>query len=110
MALTAAQRKRLPKSAFVYPSRAPGPGSYPVPTKVQARKAGISEKQRLATLRAAKSYAARRSTRGTPGRVNATVRKRAPKSSQMAKTTRKRRRTRSRSTRRKGRGWTTSRR
>jgi hypothetical protein len=91
MALTAKQRKALPKSAFVYPSRAPGPGSYPVPTKAQARRAGISEKARLATLRAAKAYAARRSTRGTPAKVNAVVRKRAPAASALAKPRRRRR-------------------
>lgn len=28
--LTYQQRKRLPKSAFVFPSKAPGPGSYPI--------------------------------------------------------------------------------
>lgn len=78
MALTAAQRKRLPASAFVYPSRAPGPGSYPVPTKAQARRAGISEKNRLAAHRAAKSFAARKSTRGTSAKVNAVVHRRGP--------------------------------
>lgn len=31
--LTAAQRKALPKSAFAVPSKAPGPGSYPIPDK-----------------------------------------------------------------------------
>jgi hypothetical protein len=29
--LTAAARRALPKSAFLVPSKAPGPGSYPVP-------------------------------------------------------------------------------
>jgi hypothetical protein len=29
--LTMAQRKALPKSAFAVPSKAPGPGSYPIP-------------------------------------------------------------------------------
>ena len=29
--LTAAQRKALPKSDFGVPSKAPGPGSYPMP-------------------------------------------------------------------------------
>lgn len=29
--LTAAARKALPKSAFAVPSKAPGPGSYPMP-------------------------------------------------------------------------------
>jgi hypothetical protein len=74
MALTAAQRRKLPPSAFVYPSTR----KYPVPTKAQARKAGISEKTRLATHRAAKSYVARKSTSGTPAKVNAIVHKRGP--------------------------------
>lgn len=74
MALTAKQRAKLPRSAFVYPSTR----KYPVPTKTQARKAGISEKQRVATHRAAKSYAARKSTSGTPAKVNAVVHKRGP--------------------------------
>ncbi|HXK34678.1 MAG TPA: hypothetical protein VNM91_11790 [Dehalococcoidia bacterium] len=34
-----AQRKRLPKSAFAVPSKAPGPGSYPIPDKAHARNA-----------------------------------------------------------------------
>ena len=34
--LTAAQRKRLPKSDFAVPSKAPGPGSYPMPDKKHA--------------------------------------------------------------------------
>lgn len=39
MALTATQRRRLPRSAFAIPSRR----AYPIPTKAQARRAGISE-------------------------------------------------------------------
>jgi len=34
--LTMAQRKALPKSAFAVPSKAPGPGSYPMPDKEHA--------------------------------------------------------------------------
>lgn len=34
--LTMAQRKALPKSAFAVPSKAPGPGSYPIPDKKHA--------------------------------------------------------------------------
>jgi hypothetical protein len=49
---------------------------YPVPTKAQAQKAGMSEKQRIATHRAAKSYAARGDTAGSPARVNAVVHRR----------------------------------
>lgn len=37
--LTAAQRKALPKSDFAVPSKAPGPGSYPMPDKAHARAA-----------------------------------------------------------------------
>jgi hypothetical protein len=33
--LDAAERKALPKSDFVFPDRAPGPGSYPVPDEVR---------------------------------------------------------------------------
>jgi hypothetical protein len=34
--LTTAQRAALPKSAFAVPSKAPGPGSYPIPDKKHA--------------------------------------------------------------------------
>jgi hypothetical protein len=34
--LTAAERKALPKSAFAVPSKAPGPGSYPITDKKHA--------------------------------------------------------------------------
>jgi hypothetical protein len=37
--LTTAQRKALPKSAFAVPSKAPGPGSYPIPDKAHAANA-----------------------------------------------------------------------
>ena len=47
MALTAAQRRALPDSAFALPSKR----AYPVPTQAQARKAGITETQRLALHR-----------------------------------------------------------
>lgn len=83
MALSAKQRARLPKSAFVYP----GVKKYPVPTKSQAKAAGISEKQRVQLGRSAKSYASRKSTMGTPSKVNAIVHKRVP---QLKPKTRKR--------------------
>lgn len=51
---------------------------YPVPTKAQAKRAGISERERIKVHRAAKAYAARRSTMGTPAKVNAVVHKRGP--------------------------------
>jgi hypothetical protein len=72
MALTAKQRNRLPSSAFVYPSVR----KYPVPTKNQARKAGISEKQRQGLHRNALSRAAQSGTMGTTGKVKSVVRKR----------------------------------
>jgi hypothetical protein len=72
MALTAKQRNRLPDSAFVYPARR----AYPVPTKMQARKAGISEAQRQRTHNAAVSFAARRSTSGSASRVRSVVARR----------------------------------
>lgn len=34
--LSAAQRRGLPASAFVFPDRAPGPGSYPIPDRGHA--------------------------------------------------------------------------
>jgi len=72
MALTAAQRNKLPPSAFVYPRTR----KYPVPTKAQARGAGISERQRQATHRNALSRAAQRNTSGTTSKVRSVVRKR----------------------------------
>lgn len=73
MALTAAQRRRLPDSAFVYPSKR----KYPVPTKAQARRAGISEKQRLRTHRNALSRAGQKGTSGSYRGVAKKVRTRA---------------------------------
>jgi len=61
MALTARQRSKLPPSAFVYPSTR----KYPVPTKAQAKRAGISEKQRLALHRNALSRANQKRTSGS---------------------------------------------
>jgi len=37
--LTAAERRALPKSDFAVPSKAPGPGSYPMPDKTHAQNA-----------------------------------------------------------------------
>jgi hypothetical protein len=73
VALSAAQRRRLPSSAFVYPKQR----KYPVPTKAQARKAGISEKDRLATHRNALSRASQSGTSGSYGKVARKVRARA---------------------------------
>jgi hypothetical protein len=65
MGLTSKQRNALPNQAFAYPAKR----LYPVPTKGQARKAGISEAQRQRTLSAAKSFAGRKATRGTVAHV-----------------------------------------
>jgi hypothetical protein len=72
MALTAQQRAKLPNSAFAYPKQR----KYPVPTKAQARAAGISERQRLAIHRNALSRAAQRNTMGSVSRVRSVVAKR----------------------------------
>ena len=37
--LSTAQRKALPASDYVFPERAPGPGSYPIPDKGHAEAA-----------------------------------------------------------------------
>lgn len=60
MALTAKQRNALPPSAFLDPKRR----RFPVPTKAQARKAGIPEAQRVRTLRNALARAAQPQKRG----------------------------------------------
>jgi hypothetical protein len=73
VALTAAQRRRLPSSAFVYPKQR----KYPVPTKAQARKAGISERQRLRMHRNALSRANQSSTSGSYKTVAKKVKARA---------------------------------
>jgi hypothetical protein len=61
MALTAKQRNALPDSAFALPSKR----LFPVPNKAQARKAGIPEAQRLATIRNGLSRSAQSATRGS---------------------------------------------
>ena len=73
MALTAKQRAALPDSAFVYPKQR----KYPVPTKTQARRAGISERQRLATLRNALARAGQPQTSGSYRKVGPKVRARS---------------------------------
>jgi hypothetical protein len=72
MALTSAQRKRLPDSAFAYPKQR----KYPIPTKNQARKAGISETQRQSMMGAAKAYSKRTTTMGTRGHIDSVIAKR----------------------------------
>jgi hypothetical protein len=73
MALTAKQRNALPSSAFVYPKQR----KYPVPTKAQAKRAGISERQRLRTHRNALSRAAQPQTSGSYSTVARKVKSRA---------------------------------
>lgn len=73
MALTAKQRNALPRNAFAMP----GSRRYPVPTKAQAKKAGISERQRLGILRNALSRAAQDHTAGSRATVVGMVRRRA---------------------------------
>ena len=73
MALTTKQRNALPDNAFAYPKKR----KYPVPTKAQAKKAGISEKQRLAIHRNALSRAAQKGTSGAYSTVLKKVRKRS---------------------------------
>lgn len=67
MALTARQRAALPRGAFGDPENR----RFPMPTKAQARKAGIPEAQRIRTLRNALSRSAQRQAKGvkkvTPG-------------------------------------------
>lgn len=69
MALTARQRRRLPDSAFLDRRHR----RFPAPTAAQARRAGISEAQRVRTLRSALSRAAQhqpaRQARGRGGRT-----------------------------------------
>jgi hypothetical protein len=73
MALTTAQRNRLPKQAFALHSGPRSAWRYPAPTKAQARRAGISQAQRARTHRAALAYGARTTTRGSPATVRAHV-------------------------------------
>ena len=63
--LSAAQRRKLPDSAFAYPSRR----AFPVPTKAQAKRAGISEGQRQRILRNASARAAQPHTAGSHAHV-----------------------------------------
>lgn len=85
--LTAAQRNRLPSSAFVYP----GSRKYPVPTRGQARRAGISEGQRLAIHRSALSRSAQTKTMGSYGKVAAVVRRRSSVAAKSVRATPRRR-------------------
>jgi hypothetical protein len=74
MALTSRQRNKLPRSAFAYPSQR----KYPVPTKAQAKRAGISERQRVGLHRNALARAAQASTTGSYRHVAKHVARRSP--------------------------------
>lgn len=65
MALTARQRRALPRSAFAVPSRR----AYPIPTKAQARKAGIPEAQRIRLGRNALARSTNAATSGSYPRI-----------------------------------------
>jgi hypothetical protein len=73
MALTAKQRKALPASAFALPSKR----AYPVPTKAQAKRAGIGERQRLALHRNALARSTSSKTAGSYPTIAKKVRARA---------------------------------
>ena len=73
MALTSKQRKALPASAFAYPKQR----KYPVPTKAQAKKAGISERQRVGLHRNALARASQSGTSGSYAHVGRHVRNRS---------------------------------
>jgi hypothetical protein len=73
MALTAAQRRRLPNSAFAIPSQR----KYPMPTKTQARRAGISEAQRVRLHRNALARSTNRRTAGSYRTIATVARRRA---------------------------------
>jgi hypothetical protein len=72
MAITARQRAKLPRSAFALPKQR----KYPVPTKAQARKAGISEAQRIRLGRNALTRANQRKTTGSYRTIATVARRR----------------------------------
>jgi len=72
MALTAKQRRALPDSAFALTGR-----RYPVPTKAQAKRAGISEAQRIRLHRNALARSTNRRTAGSYPTIARKVRARA---------------------------------
>jgi len=71
MALTARQRNALPASAFAMRKAR----KYPMPTKAQARRAGISERQRLGLHRNARSRAAQANTASSISHIRAVSRR-----------------------------------
>jgi hypothetical protein len=79
MALTTAQRNKLPRSAFLFAPKGQPRSAwrYPVPTKAQAKRAGISEASRQRIAKAAVSYSAHRNTIGSRRLVEPVARQRA---------------------------------
>jgi len=79
MPLTTRQRNALPRSAFGHAPKGTPRSSwkYPMPTKRQAQRAGISEASRQRTLNAAKSYSARRTTASSFARIAPVANRRA---------------------------------
>lgn len=73
MALTTRQRNALPRSAFAIPSRR----SYPMPTKAQARRAGIGERQRVNLHRNALARSTNTRTAGSYRTIAPVARRRA---------------------------------
>lgn len=64
--LTMAQRKALPKSAFAVPSKAPGPGSYPMPdqahkqnAKARASQYGTPKVKKAVARKAAQKFSSK---------------------------------------------------
>jgi hypothetical protein len=86
MALTAKQRAKLPKSAFAYNSGPRSSWRFPVPTKAQAAKAGISAAQNLRIHANARARAAQKGTSGSKAHVTAISNKRVANMGKPAKT------------------------
>lgn len=63
--LTMAQRRRLPKSAFAVPSKAPGPGSYPIPDAAHKRAAAGLAAMHHASSSVKAKIRAKKPTRGS---------------------------------------------
>jgi len=82
MALTSRQRNALPNSAFAYPKQR----KYPVPTKAQAAKAGISPAQNLRLHANARARAAQSGTSGSKAHVTRVSSKRVKNMGKAGKT------------------------
>lgn len=68
--LTTAQRRSLPASAFVFPDKAPGPGSYPIPDRAHAADA-LSRSSGKPEATAVRRAVCRKFGMGCPGRPDA---------------------------------------